>query len=90
MGSPHEASQADHGGGRGADNHASSLNQSGRDGTGLRDGSAAINNRSVKTHAAERVESTPLKIELISESHEKYKLLVIEVIILRTIQGHIR
>jgi len=47
-------------------------------------GSAAINGRSENAHAAERVESIPLKIELILGSYEKSNSSIIEIILLRT------
>ena len=87
----HEASQSGHGDVRRIVGHASSLNHDGEGETGLRDGSAAIDGRTEKTHATERVESTPLKIELIPlpGSHGKSNSSVIEVIILR-ILGRVR
>jgi len=69
VGSPHEASEWGHDGGWGTDGHASSLNQGGGGETDLRDGSVAVNNRSEKAHASERVKSVPLKIELIPRTH---------------------
>ena len=47
--------------GWGTDNRASSSNQGGAGGTSLHDGSAAVDSRSEKAHAAERVESAQLK-----------------------------
>ena len=58
----HEVSQLGHGGGRGTDSHASSLNQDSGGGIGLRDGSTTtVDGRSKKTHAAKRIEFTPLE-----------------------------
>jgi len=85
--SPHEASQSDHGGGRGTDNCASNMNQGGGDGIGLCDGSVAVNDRPRKVHAAERIESIPLNTEMTPESHGKSNSSEIEVIILRTLIG---
>jgi len=67
---------------------ASSANYGGGGGTDLRDGSTAIDGKSGKAHATERVRSTPLNAELISGSHEKFNSLVMEVIIL--IIRHVR
>ena len=71
VGSPHKASQSGYGGGQGIAGRASSLNQGGAGETSLRDGSAAIDNRFEKTHSADRVESSPLKIKLIPGSYGK-------------------
>ena len=90
VGSPHKASQSGHGGGQRTISHASSPNQGGRCGSDLCDGSAAVDGRSEKVHAAERVGSTPLKIELIPGSHGKFNLLVMKVILLRILEWHIR
>ena len=51
----HEVSQSGHGGGLRTVGRASSSNQGGRGRNGLCDGSAAVNSRSEKTHATERV-----------------------------------
>jgi len=51
--------------------HASSSNQGGGGETDLRDGLATSYGKFGKAHAAERVESASLNIELISESHGK-------------------
>ena len=72
VGSSHEASQSGHGGGRRTDSRILSLNQDGGGKTGLRDGSAAVDNRSEKIHAAERIESGPLKTEQILCSNGKF------------------
>jgi len=52
------------------------------------DGSTAINGRSEKAHAVERVKSTLLN-ELTPGSYGKSNSLVIEVILLRTLDRHI-
>jgi len=89
MSSPHEASQSGYGGGRRTVGRASSSNHGGGGGSGLHDGSTAVDNRSEKAHATKRVESAPLKIKLISGSHEKFNSSVIKVILLGTLIGHI-
>ena len=61
---PYEEAQSGHDGGLGTVSHASNPNQGGGDGIVLRDRSAAVDDRSEKTHVAERVKSAPLKIEL--------------------------
>ena len=88
--SPHEASQSSHSGGQRTISHAPSLNEGGAGGTDLRDGSTTVDNRLRKAHAANRVESAPLKTELIPGSHEKSNSSLIEVIILRTLIEQVR
>jgi len=80
VGSQHEAPQSGHGGGRGNVDRVSSSNHNGGGGNGLHNISTAIDSRSEKTHATERIESSPLKTELIQGSHEKSNSSVIEVI----------
>jgi len=43
----------------------------------------------LERHGAERVESTPLKTELISGSHEKSNSSEMKTIILKTLIGHV-
>jgi len=86
---PHKVSQSGHGGGWGTNDRASSLNQGSGGGTGLRDRSTTVDGRSEKAHVSERVEFVPLKIELIPRSHGISNSSVMEVFILRTLEGHI-
>jgi len=88
----HEASQSGHGGGRGTGIRASSMNPGGGDETGLYDGSVVIDGRSRKTHASERVKSSPPKIVLIPGlpgSHEISNSCVIKAILLKTLKEQV-
>ena len=80
----HKASQSGHGGGLGIGNRASSLNQGGKDETGLYDRSPAIDGKSKKAYVA-GVEFSPLKAELVPGSHKIPNSWVIEAILLRTL-----
>ena len=61
--SPREASQSGHGDALRIVGRSSNLNQGGEGKTSPRDRSTAIDGRSEKTYAAERIKSAPLKTE---------------------------
>ena len=68
-GSPHKASQSDHGGGRRIITSASHRDQGGGDGIGLCDELTVKDGSSIKAPIVDKGTSFLLKIELISESH---------------------
>ena len=80
-----EASQSGYDGGCGIDIRASSLNQGSGGRTDLCDGSTAVDRRSRKSHASERVKSSSLKFRLVPESHRISNSWVIEAILLRAL-----
>jgi len=78
-------SQSGHSGGREISTSASRRNQGNGDRANFYDGSNVRNDRSREAQAANRVESTPLKVKLISGSHGISNLLVMKAILLRTL-----